>query len=307
MTTIAINVPIEFIVLPVVALIFGLAIYFFLKSRKTLRETLEAARLQQFNAPRRNVMPKLSYNETAAPPAPAKRSIIQKEVVLPLKKHTTGDEHMVTDLKQTIEHQQKLLNNYLDTIEELENKGKEELKHANNQLQDEIVKLHDLIEQKDAEYEELYRQTAAAKKMAARIEEVYNEFESLQSKMQALEKQAARSNSLAIELEDARNAYEVVHKELARKQDKLEEVMEDNRSMKDELNMLEDKLSEANLQRQQLQKKVQFLTDLNNDMQNLSENNKKLQTELRRIGELESMLTMIAEERDHLLRRKMEK
>ena len=61
------------------------------------------------------------------------------------------------------------------------------------------------------------------------------------------------------------------------------------------------------MQRQQLQKKVQFLQELNADMQNISETNKKLQTELRRIGELESMLTMMAEERDQLLRKKSDK
>ena len=36
-------------------------------------------------------------------------------------------------------------------------------------------------------------------------------------------------------------------------------------------------------------------------MQHVSESNQKLQNELRRIGELESMLSMIAEERDRLL------
>jgi hypothetical protein len=46
---------------------------------------------------------------------------------------------------------------------------------------------------------------------------------------------------------------------------------------------------------------------MNNDMQSISETNKKLQTEIRRIGELESMLTMMAEERDYLLRKKSDK
>jgi hypothetical protein len=36
-------------------------------------------------------------------------------------------------------------------------------------------------------------------------------------------------------------------------------------------------------------------------MQHVSDSNQKLQNELRRIGELESMLSMIAEERDRLL------
>jgi uncharacterized protein Smg (DUF494 family) len=102
-------------------------------------------------------------------------------------------------------------------------------------------------------------------------------------------------------------SYEQVHKELLRKQEKLEDIMDENQRMRQQKDELEDKLSEANLQRQQLQKKVVFLTDLNNDMQSISDTNKKLQTEMRRIGELESMLNMMAEERDFLLRKKMDK
>jgi uncharacterized protein Smg (DUF494 family) len=87
----------------------------------------------------------------------------------------------------------------------------------------------------------------------------------------------------------------------------MEELMEENQRLRHHTNEVEDKLSDANLQRQQLQKKVQFLTELNTDMQSISDTNKKLQTELRRIGELESMLNMMAEERDFLLRKKMDK
>ena len=108
-----------------------------------------------------------------------------------------------------------------------------------------------------------------------------------------------------IELEDTKQSYEQVHRELSRKHERLEEIMQENHRMRQEIEVLEDKLSEANLQRQQLHKKVQFLQDLNTDMQGISDTNKKLQTELRRIGELESMLHMMAEERDHLLRKKL--
>lgn len=83
--------------------------------------------------------------------------------------------------------------------------------------------------------------------------------------------------------------------------------MNDNHRLRNNLETLEDKLAEANMQRQQLQKKVQFLQELNSDMQSLSDTNKKLQTEIRRIGELESMLNMMAEERDYLLKKKMDK
>ena len=80
-------------------------------------------------------------------------------------------------------------------------------------------------------------------------------------------------------------------------------MISENQRLHTALSTTEDKLAEANIQRQQLQKKVQFLQDINNDLQHVSESNQRLQNELRRIGELESMLSMIAEERDRLLKK----
>jgi chromosome segregation ATPase len=137
--------------------------------------------------------------------------------------------------------------------------------------------------------------------MSVRIEEVYKEFDELQKNIGNLEKQANKTTVLSLELEDVKQSYEQVHKELIRKQEKLETAIAENQRLHAALSTTEDKLAEANLQRQQLQKKVQFLQDMNNDIRNISDSNHKLQNELRRIGELESMLSMIAEERDRLL------
>ena len=310
---IAINLTlIELIVLPVVLTIFILAIYFFVKTRKTLRDTLEENKHIYF--------PNLKKEKTEGY---KRSSLVELEEHFAKKRHEAfrekeeapafvskkhkpaqADEGMVQELKNTIAQQQKLLNTYLYKVEELENEGKEELRSQNKELQEKIEHLEELIDKKESDIETLKQQAASSQKMAARIEEVYAEFEQLQAKMSLLEKQANRANNLAIELEDTKGSFEALHKELARKQARLEEVMEENQNIKEDLNLMEDKLSEANFQRQQLQKKVQFLTDLNNDMQSLSDTNKKLQTELRRIGELESMLNLMAEERDFLLKKK---
>jgi chromosome segregation ATPase len=316
MTLLAIDLTlVEIIALPLVIIIFGFTLYFFIKSRKTLQQTLKAGR-KSFSAPvkessfsqQRNTLVELE--EQFAKMRYAAGSS-KTETPAPVKKQTPvivhQEENMAQELKNTIAQQQKLLNTYLKQVEQLENEGKLELRKENDNLQREITKLHGIIDKKDEEIEDIQQQAEAAQKMAAKIEEVYQEFDLLQEKMQLLERQASRANNLAIELEDTRQSYEQVHKELLRKQDKLEEVMNENQRMRMEMNTLEDKLAEANLQRQQLQKKVQFLTDLNTDMQSISETNKKLQTELRRIGELESMLNMMAEERDFLLRKKMDK
>jgi hypothetical protein len=50
---------------------------------------------------------------------------------------------------------------------------------------------------------------------------------------------------------------------------------------------------------------VAYLEDLNNDMQDVADANKKLEGQIKRIGELESKLNMIAEERNELVRKQM--
>jgi len=231
----------------------------------------------------------------------------QDKIELPTKRSTQKEEMAVQDLKNTIAQQQRMLDSYLFKVEELENEGREELNEKIEELEKKVDELTGVVEEKDEEIKDLRQQASASEKMASRIDEVYHEFEQLQTKMATLERQASRANNLAIELEDTKYSYEQVHKELLRKHEKLEEVMNENQQMRQQMDELEDKLSEANLQRQQLQKKVLFLTDLNNDIQGIADTNKKLQTELRRIGELESMLNMMAEERDFLLRKKMDK
>ena len=308
MITAAVNLTLlESLTLILVCLIFGLTLYFFLRSRKTLRQTLKASR-QFFTTTKQEekVIEKSPMQSLEEQYLRLRgRIIVKDELELPAEKHSaSADDHVARDLKQTISQQQKLLNTYLKKVEALEQEGREELKAENNQLQKEMMRLQQLLEHKEEELEELQEEIEGAKKMASRIEEVYREFDLLQQKMALLENQAGRANELAMELEDTRHSYEVVHKELLRKQEKLEEVMNENQRMRMLMDEVEDKLAESNLQRQQLIKKVQFLTDLNSDLQNISDTNKKLQTELRRIGELESMLNMMSEERDFLLRRK---
>ena len=67
----------------------------------------------------------------------------------------------------------------------------------------------------------------------------------------------------------------------------------------------EDKLKDANFQRQQLQKRVSYLEELNNDLQAVSDANKRLESQIKRIGELESMLNVVAEERDKLIKKQV--
>lgn len=301
----------EIAVLLAGAFVLALAVYFFIDSQRILKKTLQKTNQAFFSQKTVFVEP--------APIKPAEHKILkplkeekqQRPVVqeyerphlVAAKTKTASKEESVESLKETILQQQRLLNGFLRQVEEIENEGKEELTLENKHLQNEIKNLEAQLDKKIIELDEVRQQASMAQRMTAKIEEVYQEFEQLQTKMISLEKQASRANSLALELEDTRQSFEQIHKDLQRKGEKLEETFLENQRLQQQLNTLEDKLAEANLQRQQLQKKVQFLQDLNTDLQNVSDTNKKLQTELRRIGELESMLDMIAEERDYLLKK----
>ena len=86
---------------------------------------------------------------------------------------------------------------------------------------------------------------------------------------------------------------------------KLNALATENRDLQERLVETEDKLKDANFQRQQLQKRVSYLEELNNDLQAVSDANKRLESQIKRIGELESMLNVVAEERDKLIKKQV--
>jgi chromosome segregation ATPase len=312
---------VEIIVLQLGAIVLGIAIYFFWTSNKALSETLKQSKSKL------DLLP------------PAKKTFLQKiglgnisfgapeQKNLPLPKHTPEpsrkiqfdynateklDNMNVASLKDALLRQQQMLNVLMEKIEHIDtvpvNKKellaeKEELEYEKEGLEKKVEQLELLLDDKESELKRIKQQEAVAQQMASRIDEAYKEFDLLQQKISSLEKQTGKANALSLELEDATHETEQLRREVDRKQEKLEEMIAENQRLHTALSTTEDKLAEANMQRQQLQKKVQFLQDVNNDMQHVSESNQRLQNELRRIGELESMLSMIAEERDRLLKK----
>jgi virulence-associated protein VapD len=124
----------------------------------------------------------------------------------------------------------------------------------------------------------------------------------MQSKMQKLESQLSSSKMISLEYEDLKEAHLNVTHEYEDYRIKLQAMTAENQQLTLRLNEVEDKFREANFQRQQLQKRVGYLEELNNDLQVLADANKKLEHQLRRIGELESMLNVVSEENQFLKR-----
>jgi chromosome segregation ATPase len=207
-----------------------------------------------------------------------------------------------------IEHNEKinqLLEN-IDLFKEKEEKQREILKD-NEDLSMQIADLRIRLMEKEKEVNSIRQKEHLTKEMTSMLDNAYNEFNVLQSKMQKLELQVSSSKMINIEYEDLKESHHKVSREFEEQRSKLNTLTSDHQHLQSQLMETEEKLREANFQRQQLQKRVAYLEELNNDMQAVTDANKKLETQLKRIGELESMLNVVAEERDQLVRRKVEK
>ncbi len=302
----------EIFILQAGAIILGITIYFFWTSNKALSQTLRQSKNKLDILPKKNFLARVGLTNTTLDELQERVTQLKQKVsaevsakkINPATQATeTVNTANVLSLKDTLLHQQNTLDGLLSKIATIEegNYNQKELSQRNEELEKKIERLELEIETKEGEINRIRQQEALAQQMASRIDEVYKEFDVLQNKIASLEKQATKTNALTFELEEAKQLTEQLQKELIRKQEKLEEMISESQRLHTSLGITEDKLAEANLQRQQLQKKVQFLQDITNDMQHVSESNQKLQNELRRIGELESMLSMISEERDRLL------
>jgi chromosome segregation ATPase len=139
--------------------------------------------------------------------------------------------------------------------------------------------------------------------MTSMLDSAYNEFNVLQDKIKKLESQVNSSKRLSMEYEDMKEGHYRLAQDYEEQKRKYNAALAENKQLLETLTDTEDKLSEVNFQRQQLQKRVAYLEELNNDMQEVADAHKKLESQLKRIGELESMLNIVAEERDQLMQR----
>ena len=202
-----------------------------------------------------------------------------------------------------LEHNEKinqLLEN-LDVVKENEEKQKL-IEDENEELMGQVKDLKHLLGQKEAEINNIRQKENLTREMTSMLDSAYSEFNTLQSKMQKLEAQLSSSKMVSLEYEDLKEAYHKVSRESEEYKAKLQALTVDSQQVTLQLNEAEDKFREANFQRQQLQKRVSYLEELNSDLQVVADANKKLEHQLRRIGELESMLHVVSEENESLKR-----
>lgn len=198
-----------------------------------------------------------------------------------------------------LEHNEKInqLLEQINLVKDTEEK-QEELLKTNEELLEKIENLELQLNQKEKEANANRHKQQLSTEMTSMIDSAYNEFNVLQEKIQKLESQVNASRKISMEYEDMKEGYFRVNQDFDELKRKYNVSVTENKQLLEELTDTEEKLKEAVAQRQQLQKRVVYLEELNNDLQLVADANKKLEGQMKRIGELESMLNMMAGERE---------
>ncbi len=160
------------------------------------------------------------------------------------------------------------------------------------QLGEQIIELRKSLSEKESEMNLSRHQQQLSEEMAARLDKAYSEFNILKDKLQKLEVGfLSQPYNKGIEYDELHALYFRLTKDFDEVKSKQLALWDENQRLTRILSDTEDKLREANFQRQQLQKKASFLEELNKDLQEVSEHSKKFENQLRRISEMELLLS----------------
>lgn len=204
-----------------------------------------------------------------------------------IEKHEQNVERLEKELLRATESERALLAELEETRDEV-SRLERLLEKASTEKEAPSRNLTDLVVAQQALTESF------TKEMTERLDRAYKEFNILQDSIQKIQSQLGDPRRSSPAYEELEQSYFRITKEYDELKMRHFELMEENHRLTRTLADTEEKLRDASFQRQQLTRKVQFLEELNGDLQQLSGHQKKLEAQLRRIGEIESILTRTA-------------
>jgi chromosome segregation ATPase len=325
----------EIIVLMAGAIIVGITIHFFIVSRRSLKDSIEETpgsrikkefsdwKLRYFNdiEQRDKEIINLKFRLAEAEENHSIYSIEAEEKGIKNKKLMAEIETLrssipsgeIPDYTEQLRNaqsglleQNEKINQLLGKINiEKESESKQqEMQKINAALSGEINELRSMLAQKEKEVSTIREKEKLTTEMTSLLDSTYNEFNVLQDKIQKLESQVISSKTTKIEYEEIKEGYVKISRDFEEQKLKNNVLESENRQLKANLSETEEKLIESNYQRQQMQKRVIYLEEINRDMLAVADAQKKLEGQIKRIGELESMLNIVSEERNDMANRK---
>ncbi|MFM2138303.1 MAG: hypothetical protein RJA57_610 [Bacteroidota bacterium] len=310
---------VEIVIFQVGAVIFGFAIHFFISSRKNfqlkqevpdtfiteddqnrLRFYEELEVLENENEKLKRDLQEAGQIEERMERelTSLREELLQQEEEKAQKPEVLDNAQYIEHLEQAqhnlIEHNQQinLLLDQIKVLKDAEQKHLDILKD-NEQLNQQLRDLRKELSEKEAQVKLIRQQQTLTRELQERLEKTYTDFNSLQDKIQKVESYVLQPQHSHFEFEELQESFFKLSRDFDELKLKYLNTIEENQRLTRLLSDSEDKLQEANFQRQQLLKKVSYLEDLNKDLQQLAEQNKKMENQLRRMNEIESFLARV--------------
>ena len=318
--TLTVRLP-EIIIFLLGVLILGITIHYFWTSRKTMRieppvqdegiSENDNWKLKYYSdmevqeKTMKQLRDRLSESEENEKISTLETEELREELALLKEKYSrtealvkppTVAEDYLTQLKtaqenlyQYNQHINKLLQQ-IQLLKESEKKY-QDLQQKNAVLNDQVSILHRQIAEKDLEINRIMQEQRLILEMNERMDKAYADFTQMQDKLRKLEQYLDQPHSKRIEYDQLQESYFKLSREFDEVKGKQISLFEENQRLSRILADTEDKLKETTFQRQQYQKKMLFLEELNRDLQEATEQHKKMESQLRRISEMESILS----------------
>ena len=172
-------------------------------------------------------------------------------------------------------------------------KKNQDLQRQNEELNEALRTSGQTLMEKESEISYLRHQQKLAEEMSLRLDKAYDEYNALQDKLQKLQAYLTQPYKRSADYEELKDTYFKLGKEHDEMKLRHISLREENQRLTRILADTEEKLKEANFQRLQFQKRSAFLEELNHDLQEISEHNKKIESQLRRVSDMETLLAKI--------------
>ncbi len=211
-----------------------------------------------------------------------------------IKPLTTSEDYLrqLATAQEELFHHNQTVNRLLQQNQLLKESEKkfQDLLATQHTLNDQVTSLYRQLGDKDTEIQRILKEQKLVMEMNERMDQAYGDFTAMRDKLRKLESALDQPHNKRIEYEQLQESHFKLMREYDEVKGKQMSLFEENQRMSRILADTEDKLKESNFQRQQYHKKMLFMEELNRDLTDASEQQKKMESQLRRIAEMDSII-----------------
>jgi chromosome segregation ATPase len=135
----------------------------------------------------------------------------------------------------------------------------------------EIDDLEWMLEKKKNELDEIRRERKLTHDTTAQVDMIHDTIDSIESKISTCQQQLLALKPVVADLDELEINYRQLKNELAQSQHNNQDIAEENISLREQLDICNDDLDAARIEKQKLQRKIIILESLNQDLQSMAD------------------------------------